>query len=408
MENENLYTEHADREINKGCPQCGAAMIFDPADGKLFCPYCEYREEVAETGSVEEQAFDKAAHVESFSWGAQQKQVICQSCGAEGIYDALVTSAVCPFCGSNQVMEEAVDTSLPPNGLCPFEVTKEQAGANFKNWMKHRLFAPRKAKKSVQPDSFHGMYIPYWTFDANTETTYTAEYGIDETYTDDDGHTHTRTDWYTTSGAYNLFIDDMLTWGTARRDTTILRHIEPYDTAKCVPYNPEYLSGYVSERYSIGVQEAWTSAQKRMDAQIESEICRMVTKEYGADHCRLSKKKTQYNDLTYKYILVSLWQSSFSYQNKPYQFMVNGQTGKVGGKSPVSPLRVLAAVLLALAALGLIFWLCSGSDLELSVFRFDACSHGIALDASCSADIPVETVILQSPVLHTAAMTCAP
>ena len=245
MENENLYTEHADREINKGCPQCGAAMIFDPADGKLFCPYCEYREEVAETGSVEEQAFDKAAHVESFSWGAQQKQVICQSCGAEGIYDALVTSAVCPFCGSNQVMEEAVDTSLPPNGLCPFEVTKEQAGANFKNWMKHRLFAPRKAKKSVQPDSFHGMYIPYWTFDANTETTYTAEYGIDETYTDDDGHTHTRTDWYTTSGAYNLFIDDMLTWGTARRDTTILRHIEPYDTAKCVPYNPEYLSGYV-------------------------------------------------------------------------------------------------------------------------------------------------------------------
>ena len=175
-----------------------------------------------------------------------------------------------------------------------------------------------------------------------------------------------------------------------------------------MPYNPEYLSGYVSERYFIGVQEAWTSAQKRMDAQIESEICRMVTKEYGADHCRLSKKKTQYNDLTYKYILVPLWQSSFSYQNKPYQFMVNGQTGKVGGKSPVSPLRVLAAVLLALAALGLIFWLCSGSDLELSVFRFDACSHGVALDASCSADIPVETVSLQSPVLHTAAMTCAP
>lgn len=106
-------------------------------------------------------------------------------------------------------------------------------------------------------------------------------------------------------------------------------------------------------------------------------------------------------------VLADQWREFFYCEAIPADVLVV-KCEKVGGKSPVSPLRVLAAVLLALAALGLIFWLCSGSDLELSVFRFDACSHGVALDASCSADIPVETVSLQSPVLHTAAMTCAP
>lgn len=365
MENEHLYTEQADREINRGCPQCGAALIFDPLDGKLFCPYCEYREEVSQQGAVEEQVFSQAAHTESFVWGAQQKQVICQSCGAQGIYDALVTSAVCPFCGSNQVMEEAVDTSLPPNGICPFAVTKEQAGRNFKQWMKRRFFAPRQAKKSVQPDSFHGMYIPYWTFDSNTSTAYHVQYGINHTYTDREGHVHTRTDWYHTAGHLNLLIDDELTWGTTHHNTTILKSIEPYDTAQCVPYNPEYLSGYVSERYSIGVQDAWNAAKQRMDRRIEKEIRELISSEYHADHVRISSRKTEYNQLTYKYILVPLWQSSFSYRNQPYQFMVNGQTGKVGGKSPISPLRVLAVVLLLLALLGLMFHFFHGSSFEL-------------------------------------------
>ena len=57
--------------------------------------------------------------------------------------------------------------------------------------------------------------------------------------------------------------------------------------------------------------------------------------------------------MTYKYLMLPLWLSSFKYRDKQYQFMVNGQTGKVGGKYPISPWKVTFVILLfVLIALG--------------------------------------------------------
>ena len=52
--------------------------------------------------------------------------------------------------------------------------------------------------------------------------------------------------------------------------------------------------------------------------------------------------------------LLPMYLSSFTYKDKSYHVLVNGQNGKCGGQAPVSPLRVCIAILLALAlALGI-------------------------------------------------------
>ena len=61
--------------------------------------------------------------------------------------------------------------------------------------------------------------------------------------------------------------------------------------------------------------------------------------------------------MTYKYILVPVWISSFMYKGKNYQFVVNGQTGKVGGKAPISALRVAIAILAGIALLAFVLYL---------------------------------------------------
>ena len=61
---------------------------------------------------------------------------------------------------------------------------------------------------------------------------------------------------------------------------------------------------------------------------------------------------TAYSDITYKYLLLPLWKSSYCYKEKRYHFAVNGQTGKVSGKAPISALRVaIACCALAAAVL---------------------------------------------------------
>ncbi|MBR5519665.1 MAG: hypothetical protein IKU55_03000 [Clostridia bacterium] len=370
MEHENMYTEQTNQELERGCPRCGGTMEFHPAEGKLFCPYCDHVIDITADKEVSEQAFYAAKHVGNFTWGEQQKQVICRSCGGQAVYDALQTSGTCPFCGSNQVMPEAVDTSLPPSGICPFGITQQQAGENFHNWIKGRIFTPSKAKKSARADSFSGFYVPYWTFDTLTDSAYTARYGKNRVYKDSKGNRQVRTDWYSTSGDLQLMIDDEITHGTTRHDLTIFSRIEPYDTKACVPYSPEYLAGYVSERYSVGLHDAWENTKPKVDRRIENAIERQIRNYYHADHVRITSRNTMYNDLTYKYLLVPLWQSSFEYKGKTFQFMVNGQTGQVGGKAPVSALRVAIACVLGAILAALLFLLFSGS--EFGDFSMDA------------------------------------
>ena len=62
-----------------------------------------------------------------------------------------------------------------------------------------------------------------------------------------------------------------------------------------------------------------------------------------------------FSNQTYKHILLPLWVCSYLYKSKRYHFLVNGQTGKIYGKKPVSALKVTLVVLLViLVVIGLV------------------------------------------------------
>ncbi|MBE7067267.1 MAG: TFIIB-type zinc ribbon-containing protein [Ruminococcaceae bacterium] len=350
-------------ETDRKCPSCGGTMDFDPATGDLGCPYCGWHEAVEseeETRSAAELRFEDAENYENCDWGAEKKTVVCKSCGAETVYDALEIAGECPYCGSNQVMEAQDAKTMAPGGVVPFKITKKQAGEKFIKWIKGRLFTPRKAKKQAKPDAFKGIYLPYWTFDTDTHSTYTARYGIDIHYKDRNGNVRTRTHWHFTSGMYDKFINDQLARATDRHDTDLLSKIATFDTESNVEYKPEYLAGYASERYSIGLKDAWENdAKKAIRRGLEYEIDRHIRITRHADHVAGLMIKTNYNDITFKYLLLPIWISSFKYKDKVYGFVVNGQNGHVGGRAPISALRVAIAIVLGITAVGLLWYLFS-------------------------------------------------
>ena len=351
---EQYYSERTEKETDKKCPNCGATVVFDPATGMMHCDYCGYSCELPKADSeneICEMDFEAALHTESFNWGEQKKEVQCKQCGAVTVYDALETAAVCPFCGSTSVMPAATDNTIAPGAVCPFAVTKEQAGERFTRWLKRKWFAPRKAKQSASPEAFQGVYLPYWTYDAQTTSNFTGRAGYDKRVKDRDGNVRTETTWRHVNGVYQEFFDDVTVMASKRQEGSGVSDCEPFDFSKLVPYSPQVLAGFVAERYSIGLQEGWDTAQRTIQSHLRSDIQSYIRRHWNADRADSVHFSTLYSNITYKYLLVPVWISSFKYKDKVYQFAVNGQTGKVGGKSPVSALRV---ILFILAIIGLI------------------------------------------------------
>ncbi len=352
------------REVDKydaQCPSCAAPIQFNPATGNLSCAYCGYEEHIPEPEKDEDRiaqeiSLESATNRKNFDWGTEKKVVICDACAAESVYDALELANVCPYCGSNHVMESSAENSLAPNGICPFEVTSTQADDYFKRWIKGRWFMPNNAKKTAKADAFKGVYLPFWTFDSKTASRYQAQYGINYTTTDKDGKTEVHTRYYPTSGFYQEFIDDELVCATNRHNTSMLQAVAPFDTNNSRAYSKEYLSGYIAERYSIGLEEGWKEAQASMHNHLSSQIEWQIRTQHNADSVRGLHFSTVHSDVTFKYVMLPVWLSSFRYNDKVFQFMVNGQTGKVAGQTPISIIKVTLAIIATILIVAILYF----------------------------------------------------
>ena len=135
----------------------------------------------------------------------------------------------------------------------------------------------------------------------------------------------------------------------------MLKGLEPFETEKNVPYKPEYVAGFAAERYSVGLKAAWEKAKNSIAGKIKNNISSKIRSEHNADHVDRVKVSTTYSKITYKYLMLPIWCSSFKYNDKIYQFMVNGQTGKVYGKTPVSVGKVILVIAIVLVVLFIIF-----------------------------------------------------
>ncbi|MBE5955100.1 MAG: hypothetical protein E7253_01465 [Lachnospiraceae bacterium] len=346
-------TANTEIDTDKKCPSCGGTMDYNPAMNNMTCPYCGYEEAIQVTNEsfvAEELDFNQAENDEACDWGTATRTVICKACGAETVYDFNHIASECPYCGSNQIMEQETQVNvMAPGGVVPFQLDAKAAAGRFKSWIKGQFFCPKQAKESAKPKSFTGMYLPFWTFDSQTSSSYTGQYGITRHRRTRDGKTVAETQWHHTSGHYSLFLDDVLVCGSTRQNEQMLRQIEPFDTGKVVEYKPEYLAGFTAERYTIKVKAAWETAKDKIASILKRNIESKIEREHGTSQTRFVQVNTTHRNVTYKYILLPVWISSFKYNGKVYHFMINGQTGKVSGQAPISWLKVLltAAALIA-------------------------------------------------------------
>ena len=342
------------------CPECGANLEWNAKAQSLKCPYCgtevpwseETREELGR--AVVEQDLAEALRnpANGRGWGTEQRyEVQCQNCRAISVFLDSKVAQRCEFCGSPAIVahEERSD-AITPQSILPFKISDAQIRDRIRQWYGSRWFAPNRLKTAALTDTLHGVYLPYWTFDAHAAAQWRAEAGYyyytTETYRDGNGNTQTRqvqhVRWEPASGSLQHFFDDELVPGTVGVQPQLLRQVEPFPTTTDLkPYTPEFVRGWTVERYQVDLSKAANINKEDMDGQLRD----MCAREVPGDTQRNLQVQRQYSGRTFKHILVPVWLVGYTYGSKTYQILANGYTGQIAGERPYSWVKIAFAVL---------------------------------------------------------------
>jgi Primosomal protein N'' (replication factor Y) - superfamily II helicase len=338
--------EIARENINRFlCENCGANMVFDAQSGKLLCQYCGHSQEVEADGKVEERdyySFLRTGVLQPMAETAMQ--VRCDGCGAIVNFTPPETATVCSFCGAKIVAQpKAADPLVAPEGVLPFKIPPRTAMTNFNKWLGSLWFAPSALKTMATADRLNSIYIPYWTYDAYTESRYTGERGdyyyVTQTYREN-GETKTRqvrhTRWRPASGRVSRRFDDVCVPATKSLPRKYLERLEPWDLHELKSYEPAFLSGHKAQTYQVTLDEGFNRFKQIAEGVIYGDVCRDI----GGDEQRVHNVSTNYSDITFKHLLLPIYAGAYRFNGKVYQIVINGRTGEVQGERPYSWIKI--------------------------------------------------------------------
>ncbi|MFC3615425.1 TFIIB-type zinc finger domain-containing protein [Lutimaribacter marinistellae] len=339
------------------CDQCGADMRFVPGEGRLVCDHCGNTESVSAGpwggSTLRELDFEAALAQRLPEAEIEETRVLsCPNCGAQVEFDPDTHAAECPFCATPVVTDTGAHRHIKPKGVLPFALEERQAHSAMNDWLGRLWFAPSGLKEYARKGrKMQGIYVPYWTFDADTQTRYRGERGVIyyETRTVViDGKRQVqqvpKVRWTPKSGRVARFFDDVLVLASHSLPKSYTDALEPWDLSALEPYQPEYLAGFRAEAYTVELAEGHKEARAFMARVIE----RDVRFDIGGDRQRIHGIETRVSDVTFKHILLPVWLAAYKYRGETYRFVVNGRTGKVQGERPWSAIKIAVAVVLGL------------------------------------------------------------
>lgn len=341
------------------CPACGAEANWNPAKQALLCPFCgvespaTLQTRAASTVIVEHDLAEalKAVPDSARGWQAAKTSVRCQSCQAISVFDPDQIGRRCDFCGSTALVPyEQVEDPFRPESLLPLKVAEDRARELIRTWYGHQWLAPNNFNAKALTDTVKGIYLPYWTFDANADARWTADAGH-YYYVREGNRQVQKVNWTPASGALSHAFDDELVCASVGVDGAKLRRIEPFPTDALVPFDPGYLAGWTVERYQIDL----VAAAARSREQMNTELRALCAKQVPGDTYRNLEVEATFTDQRFKQILAPVWLMTYGYRAKSYQVVVNGVTGTVAGARPWSWVKVSLVVLALL--LCFLFWL---------------------------------------------------
>lgn len=309
--------------IHYKCPSCGDDMAFDSQSGMLSCHSCGRQDNIED--------FSEEFITATFS-GDEAKEYHCKNCGATIITEAETAATTCSFCEAGVVLGDRLSGDLAPAKVIPFTISKEEAMQAFRKWCRNGRLTPKGFMTADRIKDITGIYVPFWLYDLNSRAKVSAVCTKVREYERGD-YIYTETEYYDVYRDIDLNYVKVPVDASEKMNDELMDKLEPYDYGHLKNFKTPYLAGYIAEKYNYNDEELLprvkSKAKEYTDAYIRSTISGYSSVRYESKKIN-TKKKHAY------YVLLPVWMVYYDYDKTEHTFAMNGQTGKVVGKPPIS------------------------------------------------------------------------
>ncbi len=327
------------------CPCCDATLVFGAGSQRMTCEYCTNEFDLdtvkacAESAAIPEQTDLQWEQEEKQQWNeAEQSSIrsfVCDACGGELITNDNTAATFCPYCGNAAILPGRISGGLKPEGVIPFQTTKQDAREAFLKLCKGKPLLPKFFTKEQQLEKITGIYVPFWLYDCGAELN--GSYKATRIHSwSDANYTYTKTDHYLLRRQADAKYAGIPMDASSKMDDSFMESIEPYDYGLIREFKPQYLSGYLADKYDVestaGEEQIRQRVENAMNDALQQSFLGYATvlpvsRQIGIDHSRA------------RYVLLPVWMLNTRYRGKTYTFAMNGQTGRITGTLPICPKR---------------------------------------------------------------------
>ena len=283
--------------------------------------------------------------------------IACESCGAEMDIEPLMRTARCPYCDSPAVVDRPRTEDRPdPVFAIGFTVDRTRAEGAIRKRIGGKWLAPR-AFKRAHVEHLQGVYMPAYLWSAASDSIYSAVVG-EVYYASKFDLRKKRTrrerkiEFHEFKGEHASYVADVVVSASRGLPNAEIEAIEPFDLEGLRRYSPALVSGWISEEPSLTVEECRRLARSEAESKLEGELRGFMP----GDTLQKLKFHTRFRSESLDLVLLPVWVFALRYHpsRPPVRYLVNGQTGDVHGKAPVSWAKIAAVAAAVVGLIGLI------------------------------------------------------
>lgn len=340
------------------CKNCGAELYWDSNANCLKCEYCdaEYQPSDFETESTgaeganaskdtqtkqeEPEKADEYAKATDDSESIELVVYKCSHCSAEIITAKSTIATTCAYCGRAISMTDKLVGDFKPDAVIPFLFDETKAKEAYKKYIHSSRLTPKDFGEESVIKKMKGVYVPFWlhSFRNNTNAVVYGENVVSHRRGNDKVIEH---------HMYHISVDasgsfaNIPTDALKNLDNALMDALEPFDYSKLEEFNPAYMAGFYAEEYNEDENVTLTRATERAKQTMLSKV-EQAAGVYGIKHIKSSDESI--TDRESRYAMLPVWLLNVEYKNKDYLFAINGETGKIVGKLPISVKKLLSII----------------------------------------------------------------